>query len=132
MDAGSVGERHADAPRTSPRDRTHCDKERARSSAEVRARRFEMRSRTALRLGASLFGLLAITLGCSDGATRTGVIRQEIDADAALVIRQVYGGGSNSGAPLSHDFIELFNRSGAPVSLAGLSLQYASASGTGN
>jgi predicted extracellular nuclease len=91
-----------------------------------------MRSRTALRLGASLFGLVAMAVGCSDGATRIGLIRQEIDADAALVIRQVYGGGSNSGAPLSHDFIELFNRSSVPVSLAGLSLQYASATGTGN
>lgn len=49
-----------------------------------------------------------------------------------LVISQVYGGGGNSGAPLSHDFVELFNRSSAPVSLDGWSVQYASATGAGH
>jgi uncharacterized protein len=48
------------------------------------------------------------------------------------VISQVYGGGGNSGAPYTHDFIELFNRGSAGVSLAGLSIQYTSATGTGN
>jgi hypothetical protein len=51
---------------------------------------------------------------------------------AALVISQVYGGGGNSGATLTHDFIELFNDSGVAVDLSGLSVQYASATGTGN
>jgi uncharacterized protein len=50
----------------------------------------------------------------------------------ALRISQVYGGGGNSGAPLTHDYIEIFNSSSSPVSLNGLSLQYASATGTGN
>ncbi len=49
-----------------------------------------------------------------------------------LVISQVYGGGGNSGAPYTHDFIEIFNPTDAPVSLAGWSVQYASATGTGN
>ncbi|MBS1115621.1 MAG: uncharacterized protein H6Q87_5 [candidate division NC10 bacterium] len=49
-----------------------------------------------------------------------------------VVISQVYGGGGNSGAPYQNDFIELFNRGTAPVSLAGMSVQYASATGTGN
>src|SRR4051812_6478148 len=49
-----------------------------------------------------------------------------------LVISQVYGGGGNTGAPLTHDYIEIFNRGTATVPLTGLSLQYASASGTGN
>ncbi len=48
-----------------------------------------------------------------------------------VVISQVYGGGGNSGAVYTHDFIELFNRGTTPVSLAGWSLQYASATGTG-
>ncbi|HWL86796.1 MAG TPA: lamin tail domain-containing protein, partial [Polyangiaceae bacterium] len=48
-----------------------------------------------------------------------------------VVISQVYGGGGNSGAPVSGDFIELFNRSSAAVSLSGWSVQYASASGSG-
>jgi hypothetical protein len=49
-----------------------------------------------------------------------------------LRVSQVYGGGGNSGAPLTHDFIEIFNAGSSAVSLAGLSLQYASATGTGN
>ncbi|NJD30244.1 MAG: hypothetical protein FIA92_18415, partial [Chloroflexi bacterium] len=49
-----------------------------------------------------------------------------------VVISQVYGGGGNSGATLTHDYIELFNRGTASQSLAGWSVQYASATGTGN
>src|SRR5918992_799274 len=49
-----------------------------------------------------------------------------------LVVSQVYGGGGNSGAPLSHDYIEIFNRGTTGVPLGGKSLQYASATGTGN
>src|SRR5918992_2415911 len=49
-----------------------------------------------------------------------------------LVVSQVYGGGGNSGAPYSHDYIEIFNRGSAGVPLSGKSLQYASATGTGN
>ena len=48
-----------------------------------------------------------------------------------LVISQVYGGGGNTGAPYNADFIELFNRGPEPVPLNSLSLQYASAAGTG-
>lgn len=48
-----------------------------------------------------------------------------------VVISQVYGGGGNSGATYTHDFIELFNRGTTSVSLAGWSVQYASATGTG-
>ncbi len=44
---------------------------------------------------------------------------------SALVISQVFGGGGTAGSPYAGDFVELFNRSGAPVSLAGLALQYA-------
>jgi predicted extracellular nuclease len=53
-------------------------------------------------------------------------------APADVVISQVYGGGGNSGAFYKNDFVELFNRSTLPVSLAGMSIQYTSASGTGN
>jgi DNA/RNA endonuclease G (NUC1) len=47
-----------------------------------------------------------------------------------VVISQVYGGGGNSGATYRNDFIELFNPGTSPVSLAGWSVQYASASGS--
>lgn len=49
-----------------------------------------------------------------------------------VVISQVYGGGGNTGATYTHDYIELFNRGSSNVSLAGWSVQYASATGTGN
>jgi predicted extracellular nuclease len=49
-----------------------------------------------------------------------------------LVISQIYGGGGNSGAVYTHDYIEIFNRGTTSVSLAGTSLQYTSAAGTGN
>ena len=48
-----------------------------------------------------------------------------------LVVSQVYGGGGNTGATHTHDFIELFNRGPAGTPLNGMSLQYSSATGTG-
>jgi len=51
-------------------------------------------------------------------------------ASTTLVISQVYGGGGNSGATYKNDFIEILNISASPVSLAGYSVQYASAAGT--
>ena len=51
-------------------------------------------------------------------------------AQAAVVISQVYGGGGNSGATLTNDFIELLNTGSTPVDLSGWSVQYASSSGS--
>lgn len=57
-----------------------------------------------------------------------------LSANAALgagnvVMSQIYGGGGNSGATLTNDYVELFNRSSSPVSLTGWCVQYASATG---
>ncbi len=49
-----------------------------------------------------------------------------------IVISQVYGGGGNTGAPYQNDYVELFNPTPVAISLAGWSVQYASATGTGN
>ncbi|TFW32877.1 Ig-like domain-containing protein [Massilia horti] len=49
---------------------------------------------------------------------------------AHLVISQIYGAGGNAGASLRNDYIEIFNPTSAPVSLSGLSVQYASSTGT--
>ncbi len=49
---------------------------------------------------------------------------------ATLVISQIYGGGGNSGAKYKNDFIEIFNRGATAVSVAGWSVQYASATGS--
>ncbi|MFB9923569.1 endonuclease/exonuclease/phosphatase family protein [Amycolatopsis halotolerans] len=43
---------------------------------------------------------------------------------ADALIAEVYGGGGNSGATLTNDFIELANHGGAPVALDGYSVQY--------
>jgi len=48
-------------------------------------------------------------------------------AQTRLVISQMYGGGGNSGAPYTYDFLELYNPTGSSISLAGYSVQYAAA-----
>ncbi|NED24062.1 lamin tail domain-containing protein, partial [Streptomyces anulatus] len=40
------------------------------------------------------------------------------------VISEVYGGGGNSGATLTRDFVELANAGSAPFEVGGLSVQY--------
>ena len=47
-----------------------------------------------------------------------------------ITISQVYGGGGNTGAPYTTDYVELYNPTAATVSITGWSLQYASAAGT--
>jgi uncharacterized protein len=47
-----------------------------------------------------------------------------------VVISEVYGGGGNAGATLTHDFIELYNRGSAPVDISTWSVQYGSSTGT--
>ncbi len=49
-----------------------------------------------------------------------------------VVISQVFGGGGLTGAAYTHDFVELFNRGNSAVSLTGMSVQYASATGSGH
>lgn len=50
-------------------------------------------------------------------------------SNAQVVISQVYGGGGNTGAQYTNDFVELFNRGTASVDISGWSIQYASATG---
>ncbi len=50
---------------------------------------------------------------------------------SGIVISQVYGAGGNTGATLTHDYVELFNRGPVALPLGGLSIQYASAVGHG-
>lgn len=75
----------------------------------------------------SSFSIFALLL-----ALIPGQVLQASAVSPDIVISQVYGGGGNSGATYTHDFIELFNRGTSPVSLAGWSVQYASATGAGN
>jgi uncharacterized protein len=48
-----------------------------------------------------------------------------------LVVNEVYGGGGNSGATYTNDFVEIANRGSSPVSVDGWSIQYHAATGTG-
>jgi hypothetical protein len=52
-------------------------------------------------------------------------------ASQGLVINEVYGGGGNSGATFTNDFIEIANRGSASASVDGDSVQYHSTSATG-
>jgi predicted extracellular nuclease len=74
------------------------------------------------RLGACLVAALVVVLAAASPSYA---------ASPNLVISQIYGGGGNTSAPLTNDFIEIFNRSTSPVDLSGYSLQYTSATGTG-
>ncbi|HEX4156023.1 MAG TPA: Ig-like domain repeat protein [Acidobacteriaceae bacterium] len=59
-----------------------------------------------------------------------GIAPLAASAQTGLVISQMYGGGGNSGAPYTYDYLELYNPTSAPIGLNGLSYQYASSSGT--
>lgn len=66
-------------------------------------------------------------------ASSANLLKPEVTTlSDTVVISQVYGGGGNSGAPYQNDYIELYNLSDTAVSLSGWSVQYASATGTGN
>jgi Lamin Tail Domain len=74
-----------------------------------------------------------IMLLCLSSATALYCILAPQPAAAfsnTIVISQIYGGGGNTGAQYTHDFIELYNRGTTTVSLTGWSLQYANATGT--
>src|SRR5687768_5269232 len=81
--------------------------------------------RARLAVAATCIGALLALAGTAGAAFPNG-------PSPNLVISQIYGGGGNSGATYTHDYIEIFNRSSVSVSLNGKSLQYASAAGTGN
>jgi uncharacterized protein len=79
-----------------------------------------LRTRTTI----ALLGTAAVAAAVALVATPAGA------ASPDVVISQVYGGGGNSGATYTNDFVELYNRGTATVDLAGWSVQYASAAGT--
>jgi predicted extracellular nuclease len=74
----------------------------------------------------------ALMVGAMLALTLTGLTAPPaLAVSQSIVVSQVYGGGGNSGAPFTHDFVELFNRGTSPASVGGWSLQYASPTGTG-
>src|SRR6266536_2341468 len=80
----------------------------------------------ARRVGAGRAALVALLLALGVAAAAPA---PALASSSSLVVSQVYGGGGNSGAPYTNDFVEIFNRGTVTVSLAGMSVQYASATG---
>ncbi|HEY0543041.1 MAG TPA: lamin tail domain-containing protein [Actinoallomurus sp.] len=84
-----------------------------------------------------LFGLTRATAGVAvcGLALATLVAGGDTAASAvpatSVVVNEVYGGGGNSGATYTNDFVELTNRSDTAVSLDGWSVQYHSGGATG-
>ncbi len=96
-----------------------------------------MRVFTKGRAFSALVGLVLIS--CTDlstgpaGSTISPRSPNRTLAGVAKVrISQVYGAGGNANATYANDFVELFNAGDAPQLLDGWSVQYASATGTGN
>jgi hypothetical protein len=76
--------------------------------------------------------LLVVSIGAVLASGPT-VARVGAQASGALVvISQVYGHGGTSSASFRNDFVEVFNRSTVAVNLTGLSVQFASSTGTLN
>jgi hypothetical protein len=76
---------------------------------------------------------LPISIGDAQSRTNTASIALSIippPPPTTVKISQVYGGGGNSGATYTNDFIEIFNQSGVPVDISGWSVQYGSATVT--
>jgi uncharacterized protein len=79
-------------------------------------------------------GLVSLPVSIADAEGRSGTTTIQLIVGSVsggnVVISQVYGGGGNSGATYTHDFIELYNRTDDPINLNGWSVQYASATGS--
>jgi len=77
----------------------------------------------------SFFGILSLCACC------LLVCRADSAGPAAgashLVISEIYGGGGNSGAFYTHDFIELYNPTSSAVEMTNWSVQYQSGGGSG-
>jgi uncharacterized protein len=81
------------------------------------------RRRATCTLSAALLGGTFLGAGVALGPAASAV-------STDLVISEVYGGGGNSGATYTNDFVELYNLSDATVDLTGWAVRYSSASGT--
>jgi predicted extracellular nuclease len=76
------------------------------------------------RVGLAVTTATAVTFAVAMPAAAIAAPSQD------ALIAEVYGGGGNSGATLTNDFVELANRGTAPVSIDGWSVQYLSANPT--
>jgi Lamin Tail Domain len=78
-------------------------------------------------------GFAAAALGCdpgTDAASDDPAALLAASGSTDIVISQLYGGGGNSGAQFTNDYVVLFNRGASSLTVTGWSVQYASASGS--
>jgi hypothetical protein len=75
--------------------------------------------------------VLMVAAVAAVGLLLTGGGQASATPSAGLVVNEVYGGGGNSGATLTNDFIEIANRGSTAASVDGWSVQYHSGSATG-
>jgi uncharacterized protein len=87
-----------------------------------------MRPENSLARGARIaLATVAVALVAAVAATPAGAA-----PSTGLVVNEVYGGGGNSGATYTNDFIEITNRGSSAVSVDGFSVQYHPSSATGS
>ncbi|MBT2485087.1 MULTISPECIES: ExeM/NucH family extracellular endonuclease [unclassified Microbacterium] len=78
-------------------------------------------------------GALAVTCVAALGfGSLTAVPAVAAPDGSGVVINEAYLSGGSAGAAFKNKFVELHNPTSAPVTLDGMSLQYRSATGTGN
>ncbi|GAA1532765.1 5'-nucleotidase [Microbacterium ginsengiterrae] len=78
-------------------------------------------------------GALALTTACAMGFGTLVVSPAFAAPDGSgVVINEAYLSGGSAGAAFKNKFVELYNPTDADIELDGLSLQYRSATGTGN
>jgi DNA/RNA endonuclease G (NUC1) len=70
------------------------------------------------------------TAGGKSGSSPLTVTAAAPVDNGDVVISQIYGGGGNSGATYTNDYIELLNKGDNAVNLTGWSVQYSSAAGS--
>jgi len=82
--------------------------------------RLQVTPRLSVKVLSALFLLLVSLITLSAHAT----------GSSTLVISQVYGGGGNTGAVISNDYVEILNIGTTAIDMSGYSVQYSSATGT--
>lgn len=73
-----------------------------------------------------------LTVAAGTTVALTGTLPAGAAPSDGLVINEVYGGGGNSGANYTQDFVEITNRGSSAVSVDGYSVQYTPSSGAGS
>src|SRR3954452_11218992 len=90
-----------------------------------------MKRRTRMRAGrrslVGAVGAVALVAGFLGAAPPASA---GVSPSAPVVINEVYGGGGNSGATYTNDFVELYNAGSSAADLSTWSVQYAATAGT--